>query len=165
MLPPMTFRKLFVLSAFAVACSGSPTNFAGSYTMTVKSNANTCGFQNWTDGSTTAGIAATFTQDGTNAQLNVQGLIGTYLALVVGTSSFQGTVSGNAFTSEFLGTKTATQGACSYTINVGVAATLDSNNVLSGTLTYTPATNADASCGVLNSCNNTQTVSGTRTGP
>ena len=71
----------------------------------------------------------------------------------------------NAFTSEFIGTKTATQGSCSYTVNVGVAATLDSNNVLSGTLTYTPATNADASCGVLNSCSNTQTVAGTRTTP
>jgi hypothetical protein len=162
----MTFRKLFVLAALSAACSGStPTNFAGTYTVTVVDNANQCGFANWTAGNSTAGIPVTFTQDGTHAQLNVQGLVGTYLALVVGTSSFQGNVSGNTFTSEYIGAKSTAQGTCSYTVNVGVSATLDTNNVLSGTITYTPVTNADLSCGPLNACANTQTVSGTRTGP
>ena len=162
----MTFRKLFVLAALSAACSGgAPTNFAGTYTVTTTENANDCNFANWTPGSSSSGIPATFTQDGTAAQLNIQGAWGVLIAAYVGTSSFQGTVSGNTFTSEYLGTKTATQGACSYTANISISTSLDSNNVLSGTLTITPVTNGDPSCGVLNTCSNNETVSGTRTGP
>src|SRR5215467_9296960 len=96
MLAPMTFRKLFVLSAFALACSSAPTNFAGSYTLTETENANTCNLPNWTQGSTTT-FTAKFTQDGTNAQVTIEGALGTILQLLVGTAQFQGTVSGNTF--------------------------------------------------------------------
>ncbi len=161
----MKLAKLF-LFATVVACSGSsPTNFAGTYSVTVTNQANNCGFQNWTDGNTTAGIPITFTQDGATAQLNIQGLAGAYVALIAGSSSIQGKVEGNTFTGELLGTKTATQSTCGYTVNTKVAATLDANGVLSGTLTYTPITNGDAACGTLNTCSNNQTVSGNRTGP
>src|SRR5439155_23371418 len=96
----------------------------------------------------------------------VQGAAAIYLDLVVGTSTFQGTVSGNTFTSEYIGQKSASEGACSYKVNVGVSATLDANSVISGTLTLTPVTNNDPSCGTKNNCpGNTETVSGNRTGP
>ena len=162
----MIFRKLFVLSALcALACSSAPTNFAGTYTLTTTNNANTCGFTNWTEGATSTFTAA-FTQDGANAQITIQGAAAVYLDLVVGTATFQGTVSGNTFTSEYIGQKSVSEGACSYKVNVGVSATLDSNNVISGTITLAPVTNNDPSCGAKNGClGNTETVSGNRTGP
>ncbi len=159
----MKFGKLLAIGALA-ACSGTPTNFAGSYTVAVTNQANTCGFANWQDGNTTSAIPVTFTQDGSTAQLNIQGLVGAYVALITGSSSIQGTVSGDTFTGEYLGTKAVTQNACSYTVNMKVVATL-ANNVLSGTLSYTPITNGDPSCGTLNACSNSQTVSGNKTGP
>jgi hypothetical protein len=165
MLAAMTFRKLFVLSAFAFACGGStPTNFAGTYTLTTTENANSCNLANWTQGSTTT-FTAKFTQDGTNAQLTVEGAVALFLDLYVGTATFQGTVSGNTFTTEFIGTKSQSEGTCTYTTNIGISATLDNNNVISGTITLTPVTNGDPSCGAKNTCNNTETVSGNRTGP
>jgi hypothetical protein len=165
MLARMRFRKLFVLSAFAFACGNStPTNFAGTYTLTTTENANDCNLANWTPGSTTT-FTAVFTQDGTAAQLTVQGAVALFLDLVVGTATFQGTVSGNTFTTELIGTKSATEGACSYTSNIAISATLDSNSVISGTLTLTPVTNGDPSCGAKNTCSNGETISGNRTAP
>ena len=161
----MTFRKLFVLAALSAACSSAPTNFAGTYSLTTTENANACNFPNWTPGSSSSGIPATFTQDGTTAQLNIQGAWGVIINAYVGTSSFQGSVSGNTFTSEYLGSKSAAQGACTYTANISISSSLDGNNVLSGTLTITPVTNKDPSCGVLDTCSNNETVSGARTGP
>ena len=166
MLAAMTFRKLFALSAFVVACSSSaPTNFAGTYTLTETENANTCNLANWTQGSTTT-FTAQFTQDGTNAQITIEGVLGGIIQLLVGTATFQGTVSGNTFTAEYIGTKSQTDGACSFTENIAVSASLDSNNVISGTITLVPVTNNDPSCGAKNACpGNTETLSGNRTGP
>ena len=162
----MTIRKLFVLSALALACGNStPTNFAGSYTLTETENANTCNLPNWTQGSSVTFNAA-FTQDGTKAQITIEGAVGGLLLLYVGTSTFQGTVSGNTFTAEYIGAAKQTDGACSWTENVGISASLDANNVISGTITITPITNNDPSCGAKNNCpGNTETLSGNRTGP
>ncbi|HEX4513335.1 MAG TPA: hypothetical protein VH054_07355 [Polyangiaceae bacterium] len=164
----MRFRKLFVLSAFAFAsaCSSTPTNFAGTYTLSTTQNADDCnlGSASWTPGSTT-NFTGTFTQDGTAAQITVTGGAAVVLNVVVGTDTFQGSVSGNTFTSELIGTKKQTDGACSWSTNIAISASLDSNSVLSGTITLTPITNGDPSCGAKNSCANTETVSGNRTGP
>src|SRR3954466_201306 len=130
----MTFRKLFVSAACVAACSSAPTNFAGSYTLTETHNANTCGLPNWTPGSTLTFTAA-FTQDGTNAQITVQGVLGGLLKLAVGTDTFQGSVSGNTFTSEYIGASPQSDGACTWTENLDISASLDSNNVISGTIT------------------------------
>jgi hypothetical protein len=162
----MKLGNFIALCVLAAACGGgTPTNFAGTYSITVTNQANNCSLTGWTDGTSTSGIPATMTQDGTTAQINVQGLVGLYLVGVIGSSSIQGTVSGNTFTGEYLGTKHTQQGACDYTYNAKIVATLDANNVMSGTITYTPITNGDPSCGILNTCNNVQTVAGTRSGP
>src|SRR5512140_3907352 len=119
----MKFGKLLAITALAACSGGTPTHFAGNYTVTVTNDANATCLPNWTAGNTTAGIPVTFTQDGSTAQLNIQGVVGAYFALVLGSSSIQGTVSGNAFSGEYLGTKTITQQgtACSYTVNMKVA--------------------------------------------
>lgn len=158
----MKFAKLLVIAG-VVACSGTtPTNFAGNYTVTITNQANTCNFPNWTAGNSTAGIPVSITQDGTTAQVLVEGGIGDLLAFFTGTKTMQGTVTGNTFTGEILGTKSASQQTCTYTVNTKLTATLDANNVLSGTLSYTPITNGDPACGAYNACTNNQTVSGNR---
>lgn len=160
--------KLLFIALASGACSGggTPTNFAGSYTITVVDGADNCNVGNgWTSGNSVNGISATISQDGAVAQLTVNGLVGGYLSLVVGTNIFSGDVKGDTFTATLLGTKTQMQGACSYTTNTKLQVSLDTNNVISGTIDYTPATNNNAACGVLSTCTNTQTVSGSRTGP
>jgi hypothetical protein len=161
----MNFSRLALLGFLAACSSSPPTNFAGDYSVQLVDGANDCNFANWTAGST-SNVKITMTQDGSTAQFTVDdAIVAAYLNLVIGASTFSGGVKDDTFSASFLGVKTATQGACSYTINTKLAMTLDSNNVLSGTLTYTPATNADASCGPLNTCSQMQTVSGSRTSP
>lgn len=160
------FCIAFAAAAVAVACSSTPTSFAGSYTVTVVDGPNACNLQNWTEGSSTSNIAVSFSQDGSIAQLNVQGLLGVYLLALEGSSVVSGMVTGDDFTATLLGTKTITQSACEYTLNTKLDVTLDSKGVLSGTLTYIPViTKSDPSCGALTTCTQQQTVSGSRTGP
>ncbi len=166
----MRFRKLFVLCAFsclgAAACgSGVPTNFAGTYAFTASQNADACalGTGSWNPGSSN-NFTGTFTQDGTAAQITITGATALFLDLAVGTATFQGSVSGNTFTSELIGTKQTTDGACTWSSNIAVSASL-TDNVISGSIALTPVTNGDPSCGAKNSCSNTETLSGNRTGP
>jgi hypothetical protein len=120
---------------------------------------------NWTQGSSLTGVSVQLTQDGTTAQLTVNGLFGAYLQAALGTKSFAGTVNGNTFTATYLGTTAASSGTCMYTVNLTISCTIDGNNNLSGTITFTPKTNADASCGVLSTCVNQETLTAARTGP
>jgi len=166
--------RLFKLAlvAFCLGCgSTTPVNFAGTYSVTIVSGANSCNLMNWTPGNSAGSIPVTITQDGSIAEFTVSGLAGAYLLLVLGTESFSGTVTGDTFTATYLGTKTFTQQTCMYSINVDLSATLTSNTQLNGTLTYTATTNGDPTCGSLNTCNATaaapqqQTVVGVRTSP
>ena len=157
--------KLFAFVVAAVACSSTPTDFAGTYSVTVVDGADNCGFGNgWSNGASLSNIKVTITQDGSQAQATVTGGVGTLLTLVDGTSAFSGTVTDSTLTATIVGKQTTT-GSCTYTIPSTLTVSIDSNNNLSGTIAYTPKTNGDASCGNYNSCTNTQTVSGARTGP
>jgi hypothetical protein len=161
--------RTLVSMAFPVvllaACSGGgAADFSGDYTITVSNGTNDCQFQNWGT-QPTSGITVTITQDPSNmanAQLTFTGAWGLYFDIVVGTHIFSGAkVSGDQLDATVLGTKTITQGSCGYTINSRVQLTLTGNTV-NGTITYTPATNGDPSCGVLSSCTSSQTISGAR---
>ncbi len=162
----MKRRTLVTIAILSAACSSTPTNFAGSYAVTVVEGANNCGSSGWTAGSST-NLTAQITQDGQIAQFTIPSntVPGAYLLLVLGTNTFSGTVTANEFTATYLGTKQSTQGTCTATVNTTLDVKLDANSVLSGTLTFTPVTNGDPSCGVLNQCTNTDTISGSRTGP
>jgi len=156
-------------TAFVVAaCSGGgAADFRGAYTVTVTDGANACGFGGWTDGQSNTGITVNISQDTTNmsvAQLDFTGLTQIWLDYVVGMHTFSGAqVSGDHLEVTVLGTKTAVQGACSYSVDSHLRITL-TGNTINGTIDYTPRTNGDASCGALNACTNTQTVSGARPG-
>ena len=154
------------MGILTAACSSTPANFAGSYAVTAVSGANDCGFAGWTEGGSTQ-VTATITQDGSDAQFTVPPSTGVGFVLVafLGTSTFAGKVVGDEFTATYLGTKQAQQGSCMYTVNTKLDITIDDKGTINGTLAFTPATNADPSCGALNQCTNTDTVVGARTGP
>jgi hypothetical protein len=162
----MHWNKLFVLGILSAACgSSTPTNFAGTYTITIVDGANACQFPNWNPGDASTNITAQITQDASLAQIMFppNTLVGAYMLVVLGTDSFSGQVTGNEFKASYLGSKPITQGSCTYNVKVDLDVTLDTNDLVSGTLTYTPLTNGDASCGALNACSNVQTVNGART--
>ncbi len=159
------------LGLFALACSSNaPADFTGNYDVTVTDGTNNCGFGNWNDGQATSNITASISQDASAmsvAQVTVTGLTALTLDLVLGTHTFSNAqVKGDTLTANVLGTpKLTVQGtACGYTVNAHMELTL-SGNTINGTIDYTPQTNGDASCGVLNSCTNTQTISGARPAP
>lgn len=166
----MRWTKLLVLGAVSAACGNStPTNFAGTYNVTLVDGANDCNISGWTPGTANPNITATITQDGAFAQLSVPSgtATGFLLVLFLGTNSFPGDVEGDQFTTNYLGTKQQTVNGtnCTYNVRAQLSLTLAADDSVSGSLTYVPVTNGDASCGVLNACSNSQSVVGSRTGP
>ncbi len=146
----MRFPKLAVFAL--LGCNATtPSDFAGTYNATIVDGANNCQFANWTQGNSDGNITVNITQDNTDAQLDVQGLVGLLLLGYTGSQNFSGLVSGDLFTASYMGTKTGTMASCSYTMNLAFSVTIDSNNNLSGTITYM--------------CSNQQTVTAARTGP
>jgi len=163
----MHSKRLVLIGVLAAACSSpAPTDFAGTYAMTVVDGANDCQFPNWKDGTTDTNITVQITQDAGLAQVIIptNTALATIMNFFLGTNSLAGTVSNNELKANLIGTQPIPQGTCTFTVDLALDMTLDSNSVASGTLTYTPVvTKGDASCTVLDSCSNSQTVSGPRT--
>lgn len=150
-----------MLSGLALAsCGGDPANVAGTYTINLTNGPNGCMVDNWDEGATSTGTTVVITQDGSTIEADVQGLAGTYLDLVVGSSVFEGTVSGDHIDARLTG-HARTQGSCAYTLLIDMDADLD-GDVLQGSLRWFAQTNGLESCGILNTCQNTQAFNGTR---
>ena len=155
-----------VVLAFALIVAGcaSPANFAGAYSNVVITNGNDmCGLSGWTNGTmTTAPVNIDQAMGASAATLVVNGTAGVYVGVLTGDNHLAGTVSGNDADFSRDGTTMLMNGACAYTLDMDVSIHL-SGEQISGTVTYTPRTNHDPSCGLLETCHNTQTVLGTRT--
>jgi hypothetical protein len=149
------------LAVAAGACSSDPVDAAGTYTVAITNGPNGCGFEQWTEGDQATGIGMVITQDGADVQATVQGLTGAYLDLVLGSHVFVGTVDGNDLDLEIIGTRSATQGNCTYTVTARVNAEL-SGDALSGTIDYVTVTNHHPECGTKESCASQQLFNGTR---
>ncbi len=153
------------LGFVVVACSSNPVDFTGNYNLTVTDGTNNCGFGSWTEGQA-SNVPATITQDPSNmsaAQVTITGFTG-HLDLVLGTHTFaNAVVKGDTLDANVVGTPhlTVQNTACGYTVNAHMQLTLSGNN-LNGTIDYTPQTNGASSCGALNSCTNSETISGSR---
>lgn len=161
-------RSLVSLCALALAACGdgddfesTPVDTSGVYTVNVTNKANACGYPNWNENESTTGIELTIIQDGSTITGTVGGAVGSLVQLLLGASTFQGTVSGNQVDATNFGTKSYTDGACTYTINIVMEGTLD-GDALQGVLRYTPKTNESPDCGVLASCESIQEFSGSR---
>jgi hypothetical protein len=138
-----------------------PVDAAGSYTLSVTNGQNACAFANWQVGSVVTGVPLTITQDQEALTARIEGLIGSFLEAVIGSRVFQGEVTGDAVELTLFGTNAFTVGACTYTVNGTVRATVD-GDVVEGSLEYTPSTNGSPDCGVLDGCSSEQRFNGTR---
>jgi hypothetical protein len=147
------------------ACSSTPANVAGSYTVGVTNRTNGCNFANWTEGQMSSGIPITITQaetsSGTTASAKVTGVTGAYFDVVFGTSVFAGPVDGDHLDLKLMGTSAKTTGNCTYTYDGEILATA-SGDTLSGQIKYTPATNGHTDCATIEGCVTYQDFSGSR---
>jgi hypothetical protein len=157
-----TIRILVALVALAVAaCGDDPANIAGNYTVAVTNGTNGCNLMSWQDGSSTSGIGVTITQDGTDATAIVEGLVGAYLMAGLGSRTFTGNVDGTDLDLDLIGTNPQTTGNCTFTYNALLDGSID-GDVITGTITYTAATNDQTDCAPLEGCESIQAFNGTR---
>ena len=154
-------RVAYVLLLGVLGCSSTPADVSGDYTMAVTDEANGCNLQNWTMGDSSTGIPVTITQDTKNVTINITGATGAYVAVILGTSMFMGTVDGDNVSATLFGTRSATMGGCAYTYNADLEASLNVDE-LSGTIAYTPQTNGSPDCSTIMGCSSTQNFNGTR---
>jgi hypothetical protein len=156
---------ILAITILAAACGdGSPTNVAGDYTLALTNHENGCSFQTWTVGDTTTGLPLTIVQNGTAVTGVIGGAAGTWMRLVLGSDAFAGTVTGNALHLVLNGTRAYTEGGCTYTI-IGTADAEVAQDVLTGGIVYTTATNGSPDCGALAGCQSIQVFNGTRPPP
>ena len=157
-------RLIYVAVVALAACGSDPANVAGDYSVNITNQANGCNLQNWTVGQSNTGIPVSITQSASNATVAsviINGATGVYVNAVIGGSTFDGTVDGTNLDGVLHGTRAYTMGNCTYTFTVDLASSL-SGDTLTGTLTYVPATNHGADCGVLESCSSVQAFNGLR---
>lgn len=155
---------MVVVPAIAVAqagCDDDPADFAGTYTVNVTNRDNGCSFDNWTEGETASNINMTLTQEGSEVTATVDGLVGAYLNLVFGDNQYVGSADGNSLELTLFGTRSATAGNCTYTVNGILDGDLD-GDVMQGQLRYEAATNDNPDCALLEGCASIQDFNGTR---
>ena len=156
----MRTRLLLVVATLVAGCAG-PADVAGNYTINLTNGENGCSVDGWMVGEETTGVPIIVTQDEDQVQLDVNGPSGTFLDVFVGSSLFNGQVSGNDVTAALIGSVSARQGECAYTWTIDLAAEAD-GDVLRGDLLWHPVTNGHADCGILATCGNGQSFNGTR---
>lgn len=150
------------LLSVTTACGDSdPVDAAGDYTISVTNRENGCGFDNWTEGDSASNIGLTITQDGSDVTGTVTGATGTWLNLVLGDNVFRGSASGGGVTMTLFGTRSTSQGNCTYTVNATIGADAD-GDVLTGDILYEAATNGNPDCASLDGCASRQEFNGTR---
>jgi hypothetical protein len=155
-------RGLILGSLVLCGCgSTEPADVAGSLSIAITNADNGCAFQDRDEGATAQNIPLTVTQDGENATATVGGAAAVSLNLVLGSNVFQGTVEGNRLHLEIFGTRSATEGNCTFTLNSTVEATLR-GDVLTGTIDSTKATNGNPDCASSEGCVTRQNFNGTR---
>jgi hypothetical protein len=169
-------RARFILSttltaAFtcAVACGGgsfqsspeAPSDISGDYIVTLTNGTNDCQFSNWTNGSTSSVHLDVQQTDGT-ATATVTGVAGLLFDVILGgMPAFQGPVSGDSFSLAAVGTNSAKDGQCSYTIKATLTGTL-TGDAIQGQLTYSETTNGSSDCGYHATCSSAQSYAGAR---
>ncbi len=143
------------------ACGSDPVDAAGDYTISVTNRENGCEFDNWEVGNSASNIGLVITQDGDAVNGTITGATGTFLTLVLGSNVFQGSVDGNDVDMTIFGTRSTTEGNCTWSINASVDGSLD-GDVLTGNLNYAAATNGNPDCASLEGCVSRQEFNGTR---
>ena len=152
-------NRLALLLLAAAAC-GSDANVAGNYTVAITNKDNGCSIGNWMVGAQPM-ATATVMQDGSKVKLTVNGFAGVAVSGLLGTSQFDGEVSGNDISLEVIGTVPNATGNCTYTYNSTLDATQD-GDVMTGRVHYRAATNGGTDCGSRTGCVSFQDFNATR---
>jgi hypothetical protein len=151
---------LLLAQASLASCGSDPADVSGTYTVNLTNGPNQCELSGWTVGESSTAIPVVITQDGASIEADVQGGTGVYLDLIVGSSTFTGTVSGTHLDLELVG-RAGSMGSCAYTWRTSLDADLD-GDVLTGQLVWYADTNSSAECGIYATCRNTQSMNGAR---
>jgi hypothetical protein len=155
-------RTAFILALLAGACgSDTPANVAGTYTLALTIEKNDCGILANAVGTSSTGVTVVVTQDGSNVTAKVQGVAGLGLGLATGSDTFTGKLSGNTLDLSISGTVSGSSSTCAFTRDAHLVATI-SGDVLTGSVTYTYATNKTPDCGTRDTCQDVQLLNGTR---
>lgn len=153
--------KRLILLAGLAACGGNPVNAEGTYTIAVTNRDNGCNFANWTVGDSATGIQVVINQEGSSVNADVMGATRIYLDLVLGSHVFTGKVDGDELDMTILGTRSATMGNCTLTVDANLLATLD-GDVLTGRIDYSYHGNGNSDCAPYDGCISFQEMNGTR---
>jgi hypothetical protein len=161
----------FSLSVLAVsggvaACGGSSfsaqtANVAGAYSVALTSGDNGCQFASWTPGSSVQDVPVTITQQNSSVTATVAGSAALVLDLVLGTATFQGTVTGDSFTMSAFGKNPGHDGNCTFTIEATLSGSI-TGDAIQGTIAYTEKTNGDPACAYHSTCSSAQSFAGSR---
>lgn len=138
------------------------TDVSGEYTVAITNGPSSCSdFKDWMQGATTKDpVQLSLTQSDKSVHGAVNGPAGVFFTLWLGSAEFNGSISGTEFTLTNYGQRANTVGNCIYTYNVNVAGT-QTNDSISGTITYAPKTNGNPDCDAVE-CSATQDFSGSR---
>jgi hypothetical protein len=158
-------RKCWSLAALVAlfGCSSEgefTSDIAGSYNVAVTNRSSSCDFKDWVEGKEASGIGLVITQDGDTAHAVVDGVTGVFFKVALGSAEFDGPVQRSTFHLTNYGTRSQTQGSCTFTYNAVVDGELDAD-AISGTITYSPATNDSPDCQDVE-CEAVQDFSGSR---
>ncbi len=164
-------QRLFTAATLggAVACSAATfdapkqADASGTYTIAVTEKNNDCQLNGWTEGTSSQNIPFTLSQQGTDATGHVDGLVGSGMALWLGNNSFVGNLQGPTLSLTDYGTRSDTASNCSFTVNARVDGTVQASaGLISGTITYSYATNGSPDCGYRTTCTSVQSFSGNK---
>jgi hypothetical protein len=157
----MKSLKLVVAGVLVLgACAGdTAADVEGTYTVATTNRDDACNL-GWVVGQTNSGIMVVITQNGGSAVAEVKGLAVVGLDAVIGTSTFSGSVSGDAVDLFAAGTKSKMTGNCTYTMDGRINATL-TGDALQGTIRYIANTNTASDCAAVK-CTSQQDFSGSR---
>jgi hypothetical protein len=140
----------------------APADVAGAYTASVTNGANECGlFGSWVEGAVMTDVPVTITQEATAIAATVEGTAGFFLNTALGSRVFQGEAVGGELDLTLYGTTPFMSGACTYTVNAVLSATVD-GDLLQGAIEYRPSTNGSPDCGALDDCSTSQRFNGSR---
>jgi hypothetical protein len=152
---------LAVVSCGGSSSSPAPSDISGDYTITVTDGANACMFTNFMQGHVTTNVGVTIVQQGSSATGTVTGLAAGTLDILLGTSSFEGTVSGDSFTLTAIGSNPYKVGMCAFTVKGTITGSI-TGDAIQGTVTYTETTNGSSDCTYENTCSTVQDFAGVR---
>jgi len=139
----------------------APVALAGQYTIALTNESDSCNNPNFTVGQTTMNIPLVITQDDNRVTADVGRPVAGVLDLVLGGHVYTGEVHGSSFSLTLFGTRSATMGNCTFTINSTIDGSLDGDLIM-GDVTHRPADNGNPDCTAVATCATVQRFNGTR---